>query len=157
MKAGHIARIIAPITAFIAGIVMETNNPYEPPKADLDDTIEPKSFVNKDMVRLASGQKFIIYSIGLYLVYLVASQAVTASLPMMLTTICGVTAFILGITGMVLITSGLRLPIIWRIVCFFSLVIPLFNFLALLMLNSRATKRLREAGYTVGFWGAKNG
>ena len=37
---------------------------------------------------------------------------------------------------------------------FILLFLPLINMLVLLRVNSRATKTLREAGYTVGFMGA---
>jgi len=101
--------------------------------------------------KVASGQKLIIYSIlvNLLTIGLVAVFGDIASLVY-------IVAIVMSFVGMFRLASGLGYSTAARILFVVLLVIPLVGLITLLVLNSRATKALREAGYKVGLFGARH-
>ena len=125
---------------------MTDKNPYQAPTSDVTVTAEPDEFVLKIM----TGQKLIIYAILVYLalVFLAASVGQIAQLLIII-------PLIMSIIGVVRMSTGMKHPIWWRIVLVILLFIPLINIITLASLSSRATLRLRNAGFKVGLLGAR--
>ena len=125
---------------------MTVKNPYQAPKSDVTVTAEPDEFVLKIM----TGQKLIIYAILVYLavVLLAANAGQIAQLLI-------IVPLIMSIVGVARISTGMKHPIWWRIVLVILLFIPLINIITLASLSSRATLRLRDAGFKVGLLGAR--
>ena len=103
---------------------------------------------------VATGQRFIIYAIILNL----AAMAVALILPSPVAVLAGLVnlaALILSVIGTFRLASGLGRSVGAKIGLVVLMFIPILNLITLLVVNSRATKKLRAAGYKVGFLGAK--
>ena len=122
------------------------DNPYETPKAELGDKVETST----RLTHLKQGQRFIIYAFGLYFVAVVGAtiQPVIGLAVILI-------AFILGIIGVFRAMIGVNYPLLVKIVLGVLIFVPGLNILVLLALNSRVTRQLRDAGYTVGFFGVR--
>ena len=120
-------------------------NPYQPPKATLDTGAETSG----DIEKVASGQKMVIYSIVLNLVTMALQMAVGA-----VAGLVGIGAIVLALIGIFRIGSGMELSLVVKILLVILMFVPLVNLLTLVVLNARATARLRDAGYRVGLFGA---
>jgi hypothetical protein len=122
-------------------------NPYQSPGAALEDREKPSSSLGD----VASGQKLVIYAILLYFLA-AALRTVVGPVALLALLVC------LGMswTGIYKIARGLDYPLWWRIVLLVLMLVPLVGLLVLVMLSSRATSRLRKAGYSVGLLGARD-
>ena len=122
-------------------------NPYQSPRAALQDREKPSSSLGD----VASGQKLVIYAILLYFLAAALRTAV-GSIALLAMLVC------LGMswTGIYRIARGLDYPMWGRIVLLVLMLVPLVGLLVLVMLSSRATSRLRQAGYAVGLLGARD-
>jgi hypothetical protein len=58
------------------------------------------------------------------------------------------------IAAMLLMLS-LRLPVVWMVLALVGLLVPVVNLIVLLVLNARASRMLRDEGYSVGWLGAR--
>jgi hypothetical protein len=105
------------------------------------------------------GQRLVIFGILLNLLGMAfavipkvagARDSLTA-----LALIFGLSGLVLGMTGVLRLAAGLhyRMPI--RILLAVLTLVPIVNLVTLAILNSKATRVLRTAGYKVGFFGAK--
>ena len=101
--------------------------------------------------KVASGQKLIIYAIlvNFLTIGLVAAFGDIAGL-------VGIVAIVMSFIGMFRLAGGLGYSTAAKILLVVLLVVPLVGLITLLVLNSRATKALREAGYKVGLLGARH-
>ncbi|MBT8080573.1 MAG: hypothetical protein KJO31_18475 [Gammaproteobacteria bacterium] len=124
-----------------------SDNPYETPKAELGNRAE----TGTRLTHLKQGQRFIIYAFILYFVAVIGA----ALLPLVGVAIILI-AFILGIIGVFRAMLGVDYPLLAKIVLGVLIFVPLLNILVLLALNSRVTQLLRDAGYTVGFFGVRD-
>ena len=122
---------------------MNTPNPYRAPDAR---TAAP---VDGDIEAVAAGQKLVIYAI---LVYFLAAAARVAIGPVAL--VGGLVALGLALAGILRVGTGMGDSTAIKVLCVVLMFIPLVGLIMLLVLNSRATSRLRAAGYRVGFLGA---
>lgn len=122
-------------------------NPYQAPRA----SILNKQKQSAGLDDVASGQKLIIYAILLYCLC-AALKAVIGPLVLLPALVC------LGLswTGIYRISRGLDYPMWARIILLALMLIPLIGLVVLLMLSSRATARLKAAGYSVGLLGARD-
>lgn len=122
-------------------------NPYQGPSAVVFSREEP----NARLDDTASGQKLVVYAILLYFVA-AASQMVIGPLAILPMLIC------IGMswTGTYKISRGLDYPMWVRILLLILMIVPLLGLLVLVVLSSRATARLKAAGYSVGLLGARN-
>jgi hypothetical protein len=68
--------------------------------------------------------------------------------------IVALTALVMSLVGIFRVGSGMGFGVAAKILLVILMFVPLANLITLLVLNSRATKLLREAGYTVGLMGA---
>lgn len=121
-------------------------NPYRTPQA-------AESLAHEPSRALAVGraQKMIIYAILLNLAGAFIMIAVgTAAVVMLINLV----ALVLSIVGIVSLAIGLGNGIALRILYVVLMFIPLVNLITLLILNSKATRMLRAAGYEVGLLGA---
>jgi hypothetical protein len=100
--------------------------------------------------KIASGQKLIIYAILVnFLTYaLIVVFGDIAGL-------VGIVAIVMSFVGMFRLAGGLGYSTAAKVLLVVLLIVPLVGLITLLILNSRATKALREAGYTVGLLGAR--
>lgn len=99
---------------------------------------------------VASGQRLIIYAILINLAAVALSAAVGD--------IAGLLALVgvfLAIWGLLRLATGLRYSLGVKIILIVLAFIPLVSLVMLLVVNGRATKALREAGYHVGLLGAR--
>jgi hypothetical protein len=97
---------------------------------------------------VASGQKLVIYAI-LFQLVTVAVQMTVGSLPVVLAL-----TVLVSIIGVVRLSAGMGHSIVTRIILAILMLVPPINLITLLVLNSRATRTLRAAGYKVGLLGA---
>ena len=94
------------------------------------------------------GQKLIIYAILLNVTVAIAA----AFYP--LVGVVQIVTLTVTIVGLLRLFRGLGTAIWARVILIILMFVPLMNLVMLLVLNSRATKALREAGYKVGLMGA---
>lgn len=99
---------------------------------------------------VASGQKLIIYAILVNFLTLGLQVAFGD-----IAGLVGIAAIIMSLVGMFRLASGLGYSTGAKIGLVILLLVPLVGLITLLVLNSRATKALRGAGYKVGLLGAR--
>ena len=134
-------------------------NPYSPPKAEVRDVFDP-GIDEERLQSLRSGQKLAIYAILVYFATIIM-QAGLGSGPGrgllaasgFVLMIGGLAALIMSLMGVWKMGYGLGIGAILRVVMLISMIVPLINILLLLVVNARATRKLRQAGYKVGFLG----
>ena len=124
---------------------MNTYNPYEAPKADI--AAPPAS--DADIEQVAGAQKLIIFSI---LGYFAGAAAQTFLGPIGVLVVLG--AVLAGLVGTFRLCSGLGYSMPVRVILIVLMFVPLVSLVVLLVLNAKATARLRAAGYHVGLLGA---
>jgi len=122
-------------------------NPYQSPSAVVDVREQRSSSLGD----VASGQKLVIYAI---LLYFLAAALRTVVGPVALLALLA--CLVMSWTGIYRIARGLDYPVGWRIVLLVLMLIPLVGLLVLVVLSSKATGRLRKAGYSVGLLGARD-
>lgn len=135
-------------------------NPYSPPKAEVRDVFDPE-IDEERLQRLRSGQKLAIYAILIYLVATVIQATLRGAAPSpgmavasgFMLLIGGLAALIMSLMGVWKMGYGLGVGTILRVVMLIFMIVPLINILLLLVVNARATRKLRQAGYKVGFFG----
>lgn len=124
---------------------MGTYNPYEAPKADVSTPMMDEPGIDE----VASAQKLIIYAI---LAYFVAGAIRVSMGPVGLLVALG--ALVMGLVGTYRLCSGLGFSMASRIILLVLMFVPLVSLIVLLVLNAKATAKLRAAGYRVGLLGA---
>ncbi|KZC36997.1 MULTISPECIES: hypothetical protein [Rhodanobacter] len=124
---------------------MNTYNPYEAPKADI--AAPPAS--DAGIGQVASAQKLIIYSI---LAYFAGAAARVWLGPVGVLVVLA--AALMGLIGTFRLCSGLGYSMLVRVILIVLMFVPLISLIVLLVLNAKATARLRAAGYHVGLLGA---
>ena len=127
-------------------------NPYQAPQA----TVREEQVDTSNTSDLLTGQKRVIYAVLLYIatgaVSVIGGDNVLAGLIV----IASVISFlVLGWTGIYKISRGLGHSMGSRIFIMLLMLIPLVGLLTLLVTNSKATKALKAAGYSVGLLGAR--
>ena len=111
---------------------------------------EQSEVTKQPIEKVASGQKLIIYAILVnFLTF--GLQLAFGDIAGLL----GIVAVIMSLVGMFRLASGLGFSTGAKIGLIILLLIPLVGLITLLVLNSRATKALRGAGYKVGLLGAR--
>lgn len=104
----------------------------------------------EDNIKLvASGQKRVIYAILLYF-----AVAVLVSVVRPIAELLVLVSVVLGWSGVMRLGKGLGMSLASRVILGLLMLVPIVNLIALLVLSSRATTRLRSAGYRVGILGA---
>lgn len=124
---------------------MNAHNPYAAPVAEL----EPARVAEPGIERLASAQKLVIYSI---LTYFAAMAAQAFLGPVGLVVLLA--AVVMGLVGSFRLCSSLGYSTLVKVILMVLMMVPLVSLLVLLILNRKATARLRAAGYRVGLLGA---
>jgi hypothetical protein len=122
---------------------MSDNNPYQSPKSRVADVVDG------DIEAIAAGQKLVIYAI---LVYFLAAASRLAIGP--LAVLLFLAALGLAIAGILKLGAGMGFSTLTKVVCVVLMFVPLGGLIMLLVLNSKATTRLRAAGWRVGLLGA---
>ncbi|HJR56497.1 MAG TPA: hypothetical protein VJ798_07950 [Rhizomicrobium sp.] len=122
-------------------------NPYRSPNS----AVLERERSGPELDDVASGQKLIIYAILLYFVA-AASRVVIGPLAILPLLIC------LGMswTGIYRLGRGLGYAMWVRILLLILMLVPLVGLIVLVVLSSRATSRLKEAGYSVGLMGVRD-
>jgi hypothetical protein len=137
------------------------HNPYAPPRTPVSDFVtqaQPDALT----AQVAFGQKRIIWAILLQLggIALGALSAVvgTANASVdVVDFVIGIAALGLAISGLMKTARGLRIRPVIRGLLVVCLLLPIINLITLVILNFRATSKLRQAGYRVGFLGVTSG
>lgn len=128
-----------------------SDNPYESPKADVDDPYQEKLSQNVD--GLIMGQKMVIFAI---LMNFAANGIMVAAPKLFLVGILvALVALVLSLVGIVKLSHSLGFHVAVSVVVGILMFIPCISLIVLLVLNSRATAKIKEAGYKVGLLGAK--
>jgi hypothetical protein len=120
-------------------------NPYEAPKAP----IEARAGAGLNVEQIASGQKLVIYAILVNLGAVVLQVTVGRAAVLL-----GFASLAMSIVGVVRLGRGMGVSPLSRTLLVIAMFIPLVSLVMLLVLNSRATAHLRNAGYKVGLLGA---
>ena len=121
------------------------SNPYEAPKAPVGDSLRDDPGIEQ----LVSGQKLVIYAILVYLAIILVRTAVGP-----IAGLLAIASLVLSIMGILRISEGLGYGTGTKVLLFVLMFVPLVGLITLLVLNSKATSRLRAAGYKVGLLGA---
>jgi len=100
--------------------------------------------------RVATGQKLLIYALLVFLF----SAVLRAAFGEVGGALGGIAGLILSLVGLFYVGSGMGYSMGLIVIFCVLMVIPLINMITLVVLNSRATKALRAAGYKVGLFGA---
>jgi hypothetical protein len=120
-------------------------NPYEAPRAPVQQPVAD----GVRMEAIASGQKLVIYSVLVYVMAIVVEATVGA-----VGGLLGLAAVVMAIVGIVRLGAGMGMSLVAKILLFIAVFLPFINLITLLVLNARATRYLRQAGYRVGLLGA---
>lgn len=124
---------------------MTMQNPYQAPQADV---AEPMA-CDSDIEQVASAQKLIIYAILGYFAA-VALQAVLGPIAALLLVLVVCAALV----GTFKLCAGMGFSMSSRVILLVLMFVPLVSLIVLLVLNAKATGKLRAAGYHVGLLGA---
>ncbi|MBT5900761.1 MAG: hypothetical protein HOH58_01475 [Opitutaceae bacterium] len=102
--------------------------------------------------RVCSGQRFAVWAIMLNLLtvpLLLVPEGALIRAPLILV------AIVLAVLGIVRMSQELNISLVLIVLMAMGMVIPFLNLVILLVINARATRYLRDHGYTVGMFGAK--
>ena len=121
------------------------NNPYQAPRAPVDSPIDESANIRQVM----RGQKLVIYSILVNVAAMLLQGLIgTAGL------LVGLAALAFSIYAVLRLAGGLGMRLGSKALLTVLMFLPLINLLTLLVVNGRATRVLRDAGYRVGLLGA---
>lgn len=118
------------------------NNPYQSPQSRV------AAADGADIESVAAGQKLVIYAVLAYFFAAALRVAIGPLAFLVLFVSLG-----LAIAGILKLGEGLGFSTLAKIGCVVLMFVPLVGLIMLLVLNSKATTRLRAAGYRVGFLG----
>jgi hypothetical protein len=121
----------------------------------LGKTMTTKTYTEQEIEKMRSGQQMVIAAIVLNLGSMVFRFATPSPALGIITGIVGLVAICISIIGLLRLTGGLKYHIVGRILCCLLMFIPLVNIITLAIINSKATKILKDSGYDVGLFGAK--
>lgn len=124
---------------------MTMQNPYQAPQADVAEPMARDSGIEQ----VASAQKLIIYAILGYFAA-VALQAVLGPIAALLLVLVVCAALV----GTFKLCTGMGFSMPSRVILLVLMFVPLVSLIVLLVLNAKATGKLRAAGYHVGLLGA---
>lgn len=125
-------------------------NPYKAPDSDNFEGHFNNSNISLNDVM--SGQQIIIYAIiGNFL----SNIIIRSTESLVIVFLSAIIVIGMGLYGVWKVSSGLNYHIALRVLLLLLLFIPLINIIALVLLNGRATKALKEGGYEVGLFGVK--
>lgn len=120
-------------------------NPYQP--TDVNVETPPQHDESIEDVRM--GQRLVVIAFVMNIV-VGGLGGVHPALPVVM----ALGALIVGVWGIVRLARGFGWGWGMIVLCLLLMIVPLVNLITLLALNSKATRRLREAGYRVGLLGA---
>ena len=101
--------------------------------------------------QVRSGQKLAIWAILLNLIsipFLLVPEGALVRAPLVLV------AIVLAVLGIVRMSRALGINLIIIVLMAMAMVIPMVGLVVLLVINAKATRYLRDHGYTVGMFGA---
>jgi len=128
---------------------MGTKELYQPPQAELTD----KSKDLSEVLKVAKRQKMLLMT---FLSYLFFAMASSMFLPAELQPLAGFAVIVLAL-AMVILTGALSWLVYGKVLTVFFVllsIVPLVNLLVVLAINARASKKIKESGFKVGFMGA---
>lgn len=121
------------------------NDPYATPEVYLD-----TSSIDHEAPDIARGQRMIIYAI---LVNILASVLQVAVHPLF--SLLALVSLVMAFMGIFRLGTVLGDSILLKLLLCLVMLVPLVNLIVLVILSTKATSRLRAAGYEVGLMGAK--
>ena len=122
-------------------------NPFAPPEARVADHARQGADDIALLNRIASGQRLLVVAVLVSFLSMVFRGNPVG-------TIVAIVSGIVSIVGAVRLSAALGSPAWVRFVSGILMLVPLVNLTTMLVLSSRATRRLRAAGYRVGLMGA---
>ena len=128
---------------------MNSTNPYSPPKAPVSDVSGSPTDTIERLNRIASSQRLVVISIVSFVGARVFTSTIGPAGVLLL-----IAALIMSIVGVIRLSGALGHSNWVRVGIVIGLFIPIINIVIMAILSSRATRRLRAAGYRVGLLGA---
>ena len=124
---------------------MQDTNPYQPPRSESYSTAAQRFLPDVE-----SGQKLVIRGFLVNLLVMLPLQQLHPLLlfPLLLVGVG------MALVGVLRLSRGLAWSSAARVALVVLLFVPLVGLVTLLLLNARANRELRRAGYKVGFLGA---
>lgn len=148
-------RLVPPAPAYtvqpaaVAATDIAAPSPYAPPRASLAQV--PNGAMDPEQARqLATGQKFVIGA----MLGNVAAASMQSAAPALLPFVA-LAGLVLGLIGVLRLAKGLKIGLGARFGVVLLLMLPLINIIVLGLLNRSATRRLRDAGYSIGLFGVR--
>ena len=147
------------------------SNPYQPPQIDVGAFPPDDSSDSKQLERIAYWQKVVIWSFVARLVLLLSSKAVDLQMVEQPTspeeartqiaiavglTVVYVLLTLVQFVALANLSRALGYSILMTIALLLLLLFPVIGLIVLLVLVEKATKKLKAAGYEVGFLGVKH-
>jgi hypothetical protein len=129
---------------------MSSQNPYTPPSSRVADVADGDLESIESLNRVARGQRQVMFA----LLAEIAASVIARAAPQ-IGLLLLIAAFIYSVVALLRLTSALGISIVSRVLLCVGLLIPLLSLLVLAVLSSRASRRLRAAGFRIGFLGAK--
>jgi hypothetical protein len=120
-------------------------NPFQAPTTEKAASEESSESLSK----LARAQKLLIYAMLINI-----GALALRGLPPMLVGSLGLLAFFISVFGVIGMGPALRFSTPVKVILAMIMFVSVANLIALLVLNSKATKALRAGGYKVGLLGA---
>jgi hypothetical protein len=114
----------------------------------------PKHSAAASFDAVANGQKLILYAILVNMVVLLL-VGVTGNRAGILLPVLTLGTAIVGIIGLLRVSSGLGFSQASRALLIIATFVPVVGFVMLVIVNARATRALKDAGYRVGLLGAR--
>lgn len=143
------AYTVQPEAVTVANVDVAAPSPYASPRASLAQA--PNGAVDPEQARqLATGQKFVIGA----MLGNVAAASMQSAAPALLPFVA-LAGLVLGLIGVLRLAKGLEIGLGARFGVVLLLMLPLINIIVLGLLNRSATRRLRDAGYSIGLFGVR--
>ncbi|MCG8465735.1 MAG: hypothetical protein MI750_12925 [Xanthomonadales bacterium] len=122
---------------------------YQVPKAELNRYARPKA-VRSALFQIGHFQRWVILSLTIYMTGVSLSAYVLPGFVLL-----ALAGLLMSVFYGVQLAAALSYSRLSCVFVFLVMCIPLVNFIVMMRLNDAATQRLRAAGFTIGWLGAK--
>jgi hypothetical protein len=113
------------------------------------------TYTEENIESVRSGQRWVIAAIIINLGSILFRVFQAEEVQVMANAVIMLTALVISLIGLVRLMSGLKYPVVARVLCCLLMFAPLLNIVILGIINRGGTKLLREHGFTVGLLGAR--
>lgn len=109
-----------------------------------------------DFPKVAIGQRIIIFSMVIVLIAIGIDFTAFSATPTgkLVSLVLNILSIAVSIIGVIYLSLALKLPIWALVLAAIAMIVPILNLIVLAILNGRAMKALKPAGYKIGFFGS---